>query len=250
MQEALKSYGDPTLHREIGRIIQRRSENKKDIRKTAARLIDWPGSSSVLDLGCGYGWFEEALSIHVEQIRGIDCLEENRGGFLAAAGRVASKIDFEQKLLPQKLNEDDDRFDIVLSVYSLYFFPQMVSEANRVLKKGGTFLVITHSERMMTEGEHFFEFTNLRKTLKNFSAENGAGTLRKLFKEVRTEDYDNSIVFTREDNDDLLKYIEFKKEFIQKDFDPEMVKEKMAAELTRAGTLRFNKNDRIFVAVK
>ena len=126
----------------------------------------------------------------------------------------------------------------------------MVREASRVLKKGGVFLIITHSERMLTEGEHFFEFTNLRKTLLNFSAENGARMLGNYFEKVRAEDYDNGIVFDRKDHDDLLKYIEFKKEFIEKDFDPELVKEKMATELNKAGVLRFNKNDRIFVAVK
>ncbi len=43
-------------------------------------------------------------------------------------------------------------------------------------------------------------------------------------------------------------YIDFKKEFIEKDVDPHIVREKMIAELGRKGELKFNKNDRIFLA--
>ncbi len=244
------SYSDPALHRAIGQIIRRCSENTSDIRKVASSLIGWPATGSVLDLGCGYGWFEEALSIHVNHIRGVDCLAENRNAFLDAAKRVASDVRFDQELLPRRLDATDESFDVVLSVYSLYFFPQMVEEAQRVLKKGGVFLVVTHSERMMTEGEHFFEFTNLKRVLRNFSAESGPAMLARWFGNVRAEDYDNAIVFHREDRDDLLKYIDFKREFIEKDFNTQSVKETMTRELDRTGTLRFNKNDRIFVAVK
>ena len=45
-------------------------------------------------------------------------------------------------------------------------------------------------------------------------------------------------------------YIDFKKEFIEKDVDPRIVREKMIAELRRKGKWRFNKNDRIFLAYK
>jgi hypothetical protein len=84
--EIIRSYSDLAIHTEVGAIIQHLSENKKDIRLTVRDAIPWENNiKTVLDLGCGYGWFEEIMPTGLDLIGGIDCLEENETPFLAAA---------------------------------------------------------------------------------------------------------------------------------------------------------------------
>jgi len=144
----------------------------------------------------------------------------------------------------------DESFDLVVSAYSLYFFPEVIPEIKRVLKKGGFFLAITHSESMLQEGERFFDFTNLRKVIQGFSAENGREILRSHFVDIQHVDFKNAIVFSRYEKKDLADYINFKREFISKDVDPSRVMLTMLDELERKGSMRFNKDDRIFLAKK
>jgi SAM-dependent methyltransferase len=246
----IKSYADLGFHKTIGDLIKKHSENKEDIRDIAKQLIDLAKTHDILDLGCGYGWFEEALPNGFRSILGVDCLEANEQGFLSRAKRVAEKSLFKQIFLPASIDVEADSFDLVISAYSLYFFPGALPEIQRVLRPGGTLLIITHSASMLEEGEEFFNFSNLRQVINNFSAENGEMLLRQHFEHVRSIDYINSIVFTKEEKDDLAKYIDFKREFISKDVSPVVVKVKMIYELETRGAMRFNKNDRIFVVQK
>jgi SAM-dependent methyltransferase len=163
---------------------------------------------------------------------------------------VATQSRFEQILLPAPIDVEANTFDLIISAYSLYFFPDVLSEVHRVLRPGGIFLIITHSASMLEEGEEFFNFSNLRQVINKFSAENGNMFLEQYFKQITAVDYINSLVFLKEEKDDLAKYIDFKREFISKDISPVVVKAKMIYELETRGTMKFNKNDRIFVARK
>ena len=250
MENIIKSYSDLHAHRVIGELIKKYSENKEDIRETAKKALGWNAVHSILDLGCGYGWFEDALDTGFDVILGIDCLDENEPGFLKAAQRIARKAMFKNMHLPGPIEMPADYFDLVVSAYSLYFFPEVIPEAKRVLHPEGVFLIITHSESMLEEGEKFFDFKNLRKVIENFSAENGESILRKYFKEVIAVDYFNTLVFNKGSGNDLVRYIDFKREFIAKDVDPLLVREKMLSELHVRGMARFNKNDRIFIVRK
>jgi SAM-dependent methyltransferase len=251
MQElVIKSYADLGFHKTIGELIKEHSENKEDIREVAKKLIDLTKVRDILDLGCGYGWFEEALLNGFHSILGIDCLEANEQGFLSVAKRVAAQSRFKRILLPAPIDAEADVFDLIISAYSLYFFPDVLPEVRRVLRPGGAFLIITHSASMLEEGEEFFNFSNLRQVINNFSAENGNMLLGKHFKQITAVDYINSLVFVKEEKEDLAKYIDFKREFISKDVSPVVVKAKMIYELEMRGIMRFNKNDRIFVARK
>lgn len=245
----IRSYSDLAVHAEVGAIIQHHSENKEDIRFVVRDAIAWDDHiKSLLDLGCGYGWFEEIIPPGLDLIGGIDCLEENERPFLAAAQPKAREVFFRRIVLPAPSGIPAGRFDLIVSLYSLYFFPAFLPEISRLLRPGGLFLCLTHSESMLEEGEHYFDFKNLRKVIEHFSAENGYAALRPHFKEIRHIDYLNSLVFRRGDEGQLSMYIDFKKEFIEKDVDPRIVSDKMLRELERKGELRFNKNDRIFLA--
>lgn len=250
MEKIIKSYSNTDLHRKIGDIIENHSSNKEEIRKIAAGLVDWQRVHAILDLGCGYGWFEEALDGAFDLVCGVDCLGENRAGFLGTAEKTAKEAIFLQAHLPAAIEMPSGRFDLIVAAYSLYFFPEMIREVRRLLNDGGQFLVITHSESMLAEGEKYFDFSGLRKVIQRFSAENGEALLREHFPGAAFVDYCNAIVFGRDDSNDLAQYIEFKREFISVDANPELVKKKMLAELERQGELRFNKNDRIFIVRK
>ena len=250
MTEIIHSYSDAGFHRTIGEMIKRHSENKDDIRSIVVKMIAWGGIKDVLDLGCGYGWFEEGLRGGFDIVSGIDCLAENETPFLKAARGISKTALFQKRLLPCPIDMPDGSFDLVVSAYSLYFFPEEIEEAKRVLRPSGIFLAITHSESMLQEGERFFDFTNLRQVIRNFSAENGEEALRAHFRNVQYIDYRNAIVFSRPEKKDLADYIDFKREYISRDADPERVLTTILNELKRKGTMRFNKDDRIFLARK
>ncbi len=245
-----KSYSDYRLHREIGKILGDRSENKRDVRDIAKNMIEWDKVGRMLDLGCGYGWFEEALEVKIDLIAGIDSLEENGSPFVGSAKRMAREAVFKQIALPAPIDFPSDSFDLIIAVYSLYFFPGVLAEAKRLLRKEGLFVVVTYSESMLEEGEKHFNFNKLRKVIENFSAENGEDMLKKYFTMVTFVDYKNSLLFQRGNEEELTHYIDFKREFIREDVDPDLVKETMLQELLQKGEACFNKNDRIFVARK
>ena len=245
-----KSYSDYRLHREIGKILGGRSENKRDIRDIAKSMVEWGRVGRMLDLGCGYGWFEDALEVKIDFIAGIDSLEENGPPFIGSAKRVAQGVVFKQLVLPAPIDFPSDGFDLIISAYSLYFFPGILSEVKRLLRKEGIIVVITHSESMLEEGEKHFNFSNLRNVIENFSAENGEDILKKYFSSVTFVDYKNSLLFERGNEAELSLYIDFKREFIREDVDPDLVKETMLRELSQKGEVCLNKNDRIFLARK
>ncbi|MEI6152743.1 MAG: class I SAM-dependent methyltransferase [Deltaproteobacteria bacterium] len=250
MREIIHSYSDLDFHRTVGKMIKGHSENKKDIRSIAVNMVNWNGIKSILDLGCGYGWFEDGLCGRFDVVLGVDCLAENESSFLMAARRISKTALFQKRILPCPIDMPDNSFDLVVSAYSLYFFPEEIEEVKRLLRPSGIFLAITHSESMLQEGERFFNFTNLRQVIRGFSAENGEDALKAHFRDVQYIDYRNAIVFCRHEKKDLADYIEFKREFISRDTDPEKVMTMMLDELEKKGIMSFNKDDRIFLAQK
>ncbi|MCX8110539.1 MAG: class I SAM-dependent methyltransferase [Syntrophorhabdaceae bacterium] len=247
MEKIIKSYSDQEFHKKIGSLIKRYSKNQKDIREEVNRLVDFKNHHRLLDIGCGYGWFIELLPVRLDLIMGIDCNGENEQEFKKICEKKADEVIFKRLMLPAHIDMPSGYFDLIVSAYSLYFFPDALSEIKRLISPEGLFIVITHSSSMLEEGEKFFNFDNLRKVIERFSAENGYDILKDYFSKITHVDYPNELVFTEEDDSALVQYIEFKKAFIEKDVDPETVKEKMLEELKIKKILTFNKNDRIFL---
>jgi SAM-dependent methyltransferase len=245
-----KSYSNHPLHAEVGGIIRTHSENKTDIRSVAKRMIEWKNVQRIIDLGCGYGWFEEALEESTDLIVGVDYLIENAHPFIQNAKKTAKEAIFKTCVLPETIDFPSGYFDLVVCAYSLYFFPGILPEVKRILRDGGTFIVITHSESMLEEGKEFFDFKNLRTVIEEFSAENGESILRKHFQHIISVDYHNSLIFHKGDERDLAFYIDFKREFIKKDADPDLVRETLLGELFKKGEFCLNKNDKIFLVKK
>jgi SAM-dependent methyltransferase len=249
-----KSYSNHPLHAKVGGIIRAHSENKIDIRDIVKKMIEWKDVRRIIDLGCGYGWFEETLKDAIKEALdlavGVDCLVENADPFIRNAKKVAKEAVFKVYPLPATIDFPSDYFDLVICAYSLYFFPGILPEVKRILRKGGVFVVITHSETMLEEGKRFFDFKNLRTVIEQFSAENGDGTLREHFQHITSVDYRNSLIFYEGDEEDLALYIDFKREFIRKDADPDLVRDTMIHELYKNGEFRLSKNDKIFLVKK
>jgi SAM-dependent methyltransferase len=241
-------YANLSLHRSIAELIMNHSRNREDIREVAKRQVTWREVRTMLDLGCGYGWVEQSVPPGLDYILGLDCLAENRAAFLETSGKIAKGVEFKQVRLSTDIPAPSTAFDLVIAAYSLYFFPGIIPEVKRLLRPQGVFLVITHSESMLEEGQQFFDFRNLREVIRSFSAENGEEKLRNHFSRVDFIDYPNTLLFTTGSDRDLASYIDFKKEFISRDVDPKVVTEKMLEELRKNGSVKFNKDDRIFVA--
>lgn len=248
MEKIIKSYADQLLHKKIGSIIKNHSKNKEDIREKIQETIDFRAYHRLLDVGCGYGWFIEALPEGFDFIMGIDCNDENEHVFLKLGKKKAKKVKFIKLFLPAKIDMPSNYFDLIVSAYSLYFFPGVLPEIKRLISPNGIFIAITHSEHMLEEGEKFFSFDNLRKVIECFSAENGYIILKNYFENIEYFDYPNELIFTEEDREDLEQYIDFKSAFIEQDVNPEVVKEKLLKELEKKKVLTFNKNDRVFIA--
>jgi hypothetical protein len=102
----------------------------------------------------------------------------------------------------------------------------MIPEIARVLKKGGTFITITHDPCNMQElisitrktlKEHQLLTDNhplpIEVILRQFSAENGENLLRPFFSPVRKFYFKNSLVFQPWDIYFFIDYYQFKSPF-------------------------------------
>jgi SAM-dependent methyltransferase len=246
--DVLNAYSNVRAHRKIGCLVRDHSENKEDIREIAKKALGWRSVHRILNLGCGYGWFEEALDSRFDIVVGIDLCDENRETFLRTADNISAECLFVRLELPSPIDMPSGSFDLIVSTYSLYFFSGIVSEVKRLLAPEGTFLCITHSERMLEGAEELCQLGRLRRLIERFSAENGETCLKNYFRSVDHIDYLNSLVFERRDREDLRDYVLFKKDAIASDVDSDRFEERLLQELGRKGILRLNKNDRIFIA--
>ncbi len=86
-----KVFRDVQKHLAIAQLIRRFSTNKEDIRKTALKQVDLTNCKNVLELGCAFGAFTEALKdkLHPEaKITGLDIIPEYKPFFLEACRRA------------------------------------------------------------------------------------------------------------------------------------------------------------------
>ena len=142
-------FRDVQKHLLIGQLIRRFSTNKDDIRKTALSQIDLSNCQNVLELGCAFGAFTEALKdkLHpAAKITGLDIVPEYKPFFLEACRRAGYSGTFSSSGVEQIKKYPADSFDLVICSYALYFFADMIPEIARVLKKDGIFITITHSQ--------------------------------------------------------------------------------------------------------
>jgi len=92
-----KVFRDVQRHLAIAQLIRRFSTNKEDIRKTALNHVDLSNCHNVLELGCAFGAFTEALKdrLHSDAtITGIDIIPEYKPFFWMPADEPDTREHF------------------------------------------------------------------------------------------------------------------------------------------------------------
>jgi SAM-dependent methyltransferase len=217
VRPSLDAYTEPAVHEATSLIIRRYSTNPADVRFEALQGVDLSRMSRVLDLGCGFGFMVDAIAGDLPaeaEIVGIDMHPKNREVFLQRAAGASRTARFICTTLDSRLDFADESFDAVIASYSLYYFPGIIADVARVLRRDGVFLALTHSESLfenLLDAVGFpAEQSDLHSVLHEFSAENGAARLEGHFGVVETRPYRNELVFRSEDLDDYLALLRFK----------------------------------------
>jgi ubiquinone/menaquinone biosynthesis C-methylase UbiE len=224
-----KVFRDVQRHLAIAQLIRRFSTNKEDIRTTALNHLDLSDCKTVLELGCAFGAFTEALKdkLHpAATVTGIDIIHEYKSFFLDACRRAGYEGFFSSSGIERIKKYPDGVFDLVICSYALYFFPEMIPEIARVLKKDGFFITITHSRQDMREIISIIkkilnqnnltdenQFLPIEIIFDQFSAENGETLLRPFFSRIKAIDFKNTLIFKPHEIDQFLDYFQFKKSF-------------------------------------
>lgn len=231
-EDIRKSYEKISDHKRLRKIIRKYSLNTVDVRDAALAGMDLSRVKTVLDLGCGYGFFTEKLAGLLRDdvtITGMDLLESNRSSFLetiASMGYrgvfIAGKSDLLKEIEPCT-------YDLIIASYSLYFFPHLVDEIARVLCNDGVFLAVTHSRFTLKEVlpfipacmRHFCaeppgEIAILR-LFSAFSLENGSFLLTPHFERVEKIVFRNELLFAKDAMSEFLQYLNGKEYLFMKD---------------------------------
>ena len=222
-------------------IIKTYSTNKEDVRNTALDGLDLSKFVKILELGCGYGFFIESLRNRLNKnahISGIDIVSNNREAYLHNISSAGYTGEFIQGSVDQIEDFADEKYDLVIASYSLYFFPHLIPQISRILNKNGLFITITHSDlSLQTAIDIIVKSLSLAdinvhdelaitSLFKNFSTQNGYAKLSPYFSNIDTIYYKNSLIFPAEKIEDCMDYIEKKRYLIYKeilDTNPEKI---------------------------
>lgn len=255
---SLSVFESPSRHVAISDIIRRASTNHADVRDVVLRGLDLSFATTVLDLGCGFGFMTEAVARRVArdaQIVGVDVCAANEGPFLERITRTGRSGRFVHQRIDTKLDWPDGSFDLIVVSYALYFFPDVLPEIARVLASHGLFLTVTHTEKSCRD---LLRIAGLRAPnsrllaiIRSFSAENAADQLAPWFVEAERVDYHNSLAFGARQRDDLLTYLRFKLPFLSPDSQPggdlpAPLARAVRAALSRHGRVVLDKGDAAF----
>ena len=210
-------FVDVPAHERAAAFVRRVSTNRTDIRDVALAGFDRSRALRVLDLGCGFGFMTEWLAQHLEpaaQIIGIDALAENRAPYMAQLERWGRRGTFVEQVIHDDLPWPEATFDLVVSSYSLYFFPAIIPAVRRVLAPQGRFLLITHSlsslKALLAATGLPPEQAPLLPIVGRFCAENGRDLLAASFETVEACGFANSLKIESGDVLSLVDYIAFK----------------------------------------
>jgi SAM-dependent methyltransferase len=233
MEDLRLTYEEVEWHRRSREIIQKYALNQEDIREKALKGLDLSRTRRLLDLGCGYGSFLEKLVGRLDpaaHITGIDVINrKNREPFMNTLARIGCKGMFIQGSADLIRDMEAGSFDLVIASYSLYFFPHLIPEIARILRREGLFITITHSKYSLQEiMEHVPESMEkagmippndlmIHKLFQAFCLEDGGAALEEYFDEVELIPYRNSLVFPVEHFGDCAEYIKNKRHLLFKE---------------------------------
>jgi ubiquinone/menaquinone biosynthesis C-methylase UbiE len=263
-----KVFADAHTHQRIAYLIQRFSTNKQGIHQTALEGLDLKQCRNILDLGCAFGSFTEKLKGRVgaqAAATGVDAIAAYEPLFLAACQRAGVSGRFFSTGISVLKNFADQSYDLILCSYALYFFPEAIPEIVRLLHHKGIFVAITHHRRNSRElikltkkildalGLYHEKHLPLEIIAGRFSSENGQALLMPWFGGIRTIDFPNRLVFTKEDIEHLKEYFRFKSPlyFTDTRLNLEAVMPVVLEHLAQAASeqkgMKISKDDSIFI---
>ena len=213
------------LHAAIAEIIVRHSTNHQDIRQIALSDLDLRACRNIIDLGCAFGFFSQALKgkVHPQaKIMGIDVCGNYQDQFISSTQNAGIQAEF----CPADINVLDKlpfaSFDLIICSYALYFFPEAIPRIASLLNHNGTFITLAHARPHMTQLINIIKtcmrsygvdvdcYLPVEKLMNRFSSANGRQLLTPWFGNIKEIKYKNSLVFTPASSDDLIKYLRFK----------------------------------------
>lgn len=266
-----KVFRDAKKHREVAGIIRDHLQDTIDIRHQALDGLDLSGARKIIDLGCGFGFFTEALKDRVHKdavITGIDRFPEYEWFYFQSSDRADLKADFRSTGINYIETLEDNSCDLILCSYAMYFFPGAIEHIARILKDDGYFIAITHVIPQMPEFSKYVRGILKKEGLivtidlpyetliSRFSDQNGPELLEPYFTEINTLKYKGRLKFMRNDHEALVSYFDFKHHFfIPEMIDPddelhrEVVKS-IRHDLQANEGMEFTKNDVIFICTK
>jgi SAM-dependent methyltransferase len=174
-----------------------------DIWNGALDLAGLSGTESIIDIGCGNGFYLAALRARGHQ--GSTFGADLSPGMLQSARPIAGDTPL-LLLDAQALPFADNSFDVALAMHMLYHVPdrsRAIAEMRRVLRPGGVALAVTNSER------HFHELDDLivecavtatgiaRAPIRShvlFKMEGGASELAASFGSITTHFFESELV--------------------------------------------------------
>ncbi|HOW56428.1 MAG TPA: class I SAM-dependent methyltransferase [Smithellaceae bacterium] len=228
-KKILQVFKKVEMHRLIEQLIRQFSTNKNDIRHIALAQADLSNCRNVLELGCAFGSFTEALQGKLHEgakITGLDIVPQYESFFIDACHKAGYAGEFSSSGINQIKDYPRDSFDLIICSYALYFFPQMIPDIVRLLTKDGIFIAITHCEDNMQELVRITKLVMRQNGLhdeqkplpvenivRQFSGENGRNLLNPFFSRIMTVDFNNSLYFRPADINFFAEYFHFKSPF-------------------------------------
>ena len=111
------------------------------------KLVDVQDGWTMLDIGCGGGATLQRLLKRSKDVKvyGIDISEESVAKAKKVNAEVLDKQVFVTQGSAEKLPYEDEKFDLVTAVETVYFWPHLpdcLKEVRRVLKQGGKFAIL------------------------------------------------------------------------------------------------------------
>lgn len=264
-------FRDAKKHKKVAGIIRDHLQDFVDIRHQALDGLDLSASRKIIDLGCGFGFFTEALKDRVHSdavITGIDRFPEYEWFYFQSSDRAGLKADFQSNGISYIEKLEDKSYDLKLCSYAMYFFPDAIHHIARILKDDGYFVAITHSIPQMPEFTKYIRSILKRKGLivtidlpyetliSRFSDQNGQELLNPFFSKINMSKYKGRLKFGRKDHEALISYFDFKHHFfIPEIIDPEdelhrEVIKSIRNDLKDKEEMVITKNDVIFICSK
>jgi len=255
-------------HQETAALIRSHSTNQQDIREKALANLDLQHCRRILDMGCGFGFFSEALRNKVSpaaHVTGLDMIPAYEPLFLDVCKRVGVQGRFLAAPVSYVHTLPVGSWDLVLCSYALYFFPEIIPRIARLLTAAGIFVTITHTVDNMGEliaaartalrkiGLLDQERLPIEEIIGRFCAENGHELLSPWFTRIDAADYPNALIFRPDEVSLLLSYFHFKSPFFLTgiDLDRAEILNAITAYLTDVSHSQqgftISKDDRIFV---